>query len=395
VPHELGPREPWHDIHSKLEGPVAVDVRMNFEQRWMKQAPSKDHSALFTITDQDFIKYPDSDEKPTDYPINGTWRVQLFRSIDHTSVLIPGVQKSIHSAYLNAIRCSKRFLYIENQYFMGSCFAWERHQNVGSEHRIPYEIAQRIATRIQKGKPFAVYVIVPMYPEGEPQSAAVQTMLVWQWETMSMMYKIIAQAINAKGLNKEPKDYLNFYCLGNRETTVGSDARTDKPNPSDHNAVVLSKSRRFMVYVHAKMLIADDEYIIVGSANINERSMAGNRDTELAMGAYEEDWEHATEARGAIHQFRMNLWGEHLNTSLPQFLVPEDVNTVHLVNKLAQANWDKYVGDAIVEMDTGHLMTYPIVVDRNGVLTPKVEFFPDTHAHIRGSVSELPLSMTA
>ncbi|KAF2283032.1 hypothetical protein GH714_043371 [Hevea brasiliensis] len=32
-----GPREPWHDIHCKLEGPVAWDVLYNFEQRWKKQ----------------------------------------------------------------------------------------------------------------------------------------------------------------------------------------------------------------------------------------------------------------------------------------------------------------------------------------------------------------------
>lgn len=31
----------------------------------------------------------------------------------------------------------------------------------------------------------------------------------------------------------------------------------------------------------------DDEYVILGSANINQRSMGGSRDTEIAMGAYQ------------------------------------------------------------------------------------------------------------
>jgi len=31
----------------------------------------------------------------------------------------------------------------------------------------------------------------------------------------------------------------------------------------------------------------DDEYVIVGSANINQRSMAGSKDTEIAMGSYQ------------------------------------------------------------------------------------------------------------
>ncbi|KAI3777775.1 hypothetical protein L1987_47577 [Smallanthus sonchifolius] len=32
-----GPRESWHDIHSRLEGPITLDVLFNFEQRWRKQ----------------------------------------------------------------------------------------------------------------------------------------------------------------------------------------------------------------------------------------------------------------------------------------------------------------------------------------------------------------------
>lgn len=42
-----------------------------------------------------------------------------------------------------------------------------------------------------------------------------------------------------------------------------------------------------MIYVHAKGMIVDDEYVIIGSANINQRSMGGSRDTEIAMGAYQ------------------------------------------------------------------------------------------------------------
>lgn len=29
--------QPWHDIHSRVEGPVAVDVAINFLERWSKQ----------------------------------------------------------------------------------------------------------------------------------------------------------------------------------------------------------------------------------------------------------------------------------------------------------------------------------------------------------------------
>jgi len=42
-----------------------------------------------------------------------------------------------------------------------------------------------------------------------------------------------------------------------------------------------------MIYVHSKGMIVDDEYVILGSANINQRSMEGTRDSEIAMGAYQ------------------------------------------------------------------------------------------------------------
>jgi len=42
-----------------------------------------------------------------------------------------------------------------------------------------------------------------------------------------------------------------------------------------------------MIYVNSKGMIVDDEYVILGSANINQHSMEGTRDTEIAMGAYQ------------------------------------------------------------------------------------------------------------
>ena len=38
-----------------------------------------------------------------------------------------------------------------------------------------------------------------------------------------------------------------------------------------------------IVYVHSKCMIVDDNRFILGSANINDRSMLGSRDSELAI----------------------------------------------------------------------------------------------------------------
>ncbi|MDK4748191.1 type VI secretion system tip protein VgrG [Leclercia adecarboxylata] len=37
------------------------------------------------------------------------------------------------------------------------------------------------------------------------------------------------------------------------------------------------------IYVHSKLTIVDDRYVLVGSANINDRSLMGDRDSELAV----------------------------------------------------------------------------------------------------------------
>jgi len=36
-----------------------------------------------------------------------------------------------------------------------------------------------------------------------------------------------------------------------------------------------------MIYIHSKLIISDDRKVIIGSANINDRSLIGSRDSEI------------------------------------------------------------------------------------------------------------------
>lgn len=38
-----------------------------------------------------------------------------------------------------------------------------------------------------------------------------------------------------------------------------------------------------LIYVHSKLMIVDDSKVIIGSANINDRSLLGSRDSEIAI----------------------------------------------------------------------------------------------------------------
>uniref|UniRef100_A0A453KRZ0 Uncharacterized protein n=1 Tax=Aegilops tauschii subsp. strangulata TaxID=200361 RepID=A0A453KRZ0_AEGTS len=126
------------------------------------------------------------------------WHVQIFRSIDSGSVkgfpkdvqeaesqnLVCAknlqIDKSIHNAYVKAIRSAQHFIYIENQYFIGSSYYWSSHKGAGAENLIPIELAIKIARKIAAREPFAAYIIIPMWPEGNPTTAPMQEILYWQ-----------------------------------------------------------------------------------------------------------------------------------------------------------------------------------------------------------------------
>lgn len=41
------PRQPWHDLHCRIDGPAAYDVLINFEQRWRRSTRWKEFSLKF------------------------------------------------------------------------------------------------------------------------------------------------------------------------------------------------------------------------------------------------------------------------------------------------------------------------------------------------------------
>lgn len=410
-----GPREPWHDIHSRLEGQIAWDVLFNFEQRWKKQGGK---NILVNFSELNDVIIPPS---PAMFPDDEeSWNVQLFRSIDGgaafgfpetpeeaaKSGLVSGkdniIDRSIQDAYIHAIRRAKNFIYIENQYFLGSSFGWKsddiKVEDVGALHLIPKELSLKIVSKIKAGEKFTVYVVVPMWPEGIPESASVQAILDWQRRTMEMMYKDIIDALQEKGLEDDPRDYLTFFCLGNREVKRGGEFEPSEAPEPESNYHKAQQARRFMIYVHAKMMIVDDEYIIVGSANINQRSMDGARDTEIAMGAYQPHHiTTRTPARGEVHGFRMALWYEHLGMLDDTFQHPQTTECVKKVNKIADKYWDLFANDNLETDLPGHLLRYPIGVTSEGNVTelPGTEFFPDTNARVLGAKSDyLPSILT-
>ncbi|KAK9758013.1 hypothetical protein RND81_01G200700 [Saponaria officinalis] len=418
------PREPWHDLHCKIDGPAAYDVLTNFQDRWMKASKPHGIKKLKRSYDDALLRIDRLHDIAgiTDVPYSRdddleSWHVQVFRSIDSSSAkgfpknpkeatsknLVCGknvlIDMSIHTAYVKAIRAAQHYIYIENQYFIGSSYNWSANRDLGANNLIPMEIALKIAGKIRAHERFAAYIVIPMWPEGVPTGAATQRILFWQNKTMQMMYETIYKALVEVGLEDAytPQDYLNFFCLGNREGPDGSEG-TPGPHPPNSPQAFSQKSRRFMIYVHSKGMIVDDEYVIIGSANINQRSMEGTRDTEIAMGAYQPFYTWARKSGhpfGQIYGYRMSLWAEHLGLVDDCFAEPETVECVRKVRTMSEANWKQFAAEDPREM-TGHLLKYPVDVDRRGKVRPLpgCENFPDLGGSICGSFLAIQENLT-
>ncbi|CAA0814634.1 Phospholipase D epsilon, partial [Striga hermonthica] len=380
-----GPREPWHDTHARVTGRAAWDVLSNFEQRWTKQC---DPSLLVpTHSIRELITLDDEQRR--------NWNVQVFRSIDRASATTTrfSVERSIHEAYVEAIRRAERFIYVENQYFVGGCHMWEQNKNCGCGNLIPVEIALKVARKIRAGERFAAYIVVPMWPEGLPESESVQDILHWARETMKMMYWIVGEALRECGGKGRPRDYLNFFCLTNRENEVKGEFA---PRYSPHHGTNYwnaQKHRRFMVYVHSKLMIVDDAYLLIGSANVNQRSMDGKRDTEIAIGCYQTRNEEKKETgNGDVREFRMSLWYEHTGVAEEIYREPQSLECVRKIRSIGDKMWKIYSEDEVQDMGGVHLVTYPVSITERGCVEDLVKgdgCFPDTKTPVKGKRSKV------
>uniref|UniRef100_A0A8C9TPR5 Phospholipase n=1 Tax=Scleropages formosus TaxID=113540 RepID=A0A8C9TPR5_SCLFO len=253
------PRMPWHDIASVVHGKAARDVARHFIQRWNFTKPkyrSLSYPYLLpkSHTTASELRYTVPDCVQT--------KAQVLRSASDWSAGIKYHEESIHNAYVHVISNSKHYIYIENQFFI-SCA-----DNKHVFNKIGDAIAERIIRAFRENKKYRVYVVTPLLPgfEGDINTgggSAIQAVMHFNYRTMIRGdCSIISQ------LKREMGDqWINYISFGGLRT----------------HAELEGKLVTELIYVHSKMLIADDNTVIIGSANINDRSMLGKRDSEVAV----------------------------------------------------------------------------------------------------------------
>jgi len=230
-------------------------------------------------------------------------KVQVLRSISHWSCGASGYEDSLYSQYLRLISEAKHYIYIESQFFISST-ATTSSSSSPVVNQIANYLIDRITQAIEKKETFRVIIIVPLHPEGSMLDSTTQAVFYWQARTLrgngehSFFGKLHRRFPDMT--EEDLEKYVVFYSLYQK----------DKLNQSWVSE---------QIYVHTKLIITDDQEMIIGSQNINDRSMSGTRDSELGVYVHHDPNQvnavlggKSVQVSSFVRAFRLRLWKEHL-----------------------------------------------------------------------------------
>lgn len=313
------PRMPWHDISMHVVGQPARDLTRHFVQRWnyilRQRKPTRPTPFLL----------PPPDFNPADLEalgLDGTCEVQILRSSSMWSTGTPEVtEHSIMNAYVKMIEESDHFVYIENQFFISTCEIDGRK----IENLIGDALVERIVRAAKNEEAWRAVIVIPLMPgfqntvdsEG---GTSVRLIMQCQYRSICRGETSIFGRLRALGI--EPEDYIQFFSL----------RAWGKIGPQKQLVTE-------QLYIHAKCMVVDDRAAIIGSANINERSMLGSRDSEVAAIVRDTDMISSTMAGKPYlvgrfpHTLRMRLMREHLGIDVDE-LLEHDFSTEEELRKI-------------------------------------------------------------
>ena len=322
------PRMPWQDSHVEIVGPAALDVALNFVVRWNSEggaptlalpAPASSAPIQGSCTVQVLRSAPASMCKAEFKKFSPKQLVEYFGHVGAKS----SREENICQAMMNLIERSQHYIYIENQFFV-SAFGEERgvpentsgplafiqsHQSQFDKkkpsltHVVPgdakakirnnicFAVGERIGKAILTNghKPFHAFIVLPVHPEGPLNDPGLmlqvhQTMQTLVFGEFSLINQI-RRHLNAKELldKKDPKWRDGYWGDGYQAIDIMECEKYLTLLNLRNWEKIGERYVTEQIYVHNKMMIVDDLFAIVGSANVNERSMLGSRDSELAV----------------------------------------------------------------------------------------------------------------
>lgn len=365
------PRMPWHDIHMQVVGQPARDLTRHFIQRWnyllRQRTPSRPTPLL--------LPQPDFREGELEsLGVAGTCEVQILRSASSWSLGTPDhTEDSIHKAYIKSIELSEHIVYIENQFFVTST----EFDGTVIENKIGDALVERITRAFKNDEDWRAIIIIPLMPGFQnpidaPDGTSVRLIMHCQYRSISQGENSIFHRLKMQGI--DPDEYIQFFSLRNWGK-IGAD-----------NKLVTEQ-----LYIHAKCMIVDDRIVIIGSANINERSMLGSRDSEVAAIVRDTDGFWSTmagrpfEVTRFAHSLRVRLMREHLGLDVDAIMMEEQMEAAEMAAAAMEAEGGGSEGDPWEEqMRQWHQESAADIVSggQREVQTPRTPAFEELRAKV-------------
>jgi phosphatidylserine/phosphatidylglycerophosphate/cardiolipin synthase-like enzyme len=219
----------------EIRGPAVGHVLDTFTERWEDPTPL-DHRNPYRAVVHRRARMPRHPEQLPEHweppPESGPHRVQILRTYAAKRPAYPFApegERSIARAYSRAFARARRLVYIEDQYFWSDV------------------VATTLADALQRRPDLQVIAVVPRYPEEDNRISG-----------PPMMF---GQRLAWDRLREAGGDRFAMFDL---ENIVGTP-----------------------IYVHAKVCVVDDQWMTVGSDNLNLRSWT--HDSELTCAVVDPD----------------------------------------------------------------------------------------------------------
>lgn len=137
----------------------------------------------------------------------------MVRSVSQWSGGIP-TEHSVQDAYIGAIRNSRHFVYIENQFFITA--TGDRQKPV--QNKIGAALVERILRAARAGEKYKVIVVMPSVPAfagdlRDDSSLGTRAIMEFQYNSINRGGNSIMELIAKEGFN--PVEYIRFYNLRN------------------------------------------------------------------------------------------------------------------------------------------------------------------------------------
>jgi phosphatidylserine/phosphatidylglycerophosphate/cardiolipin synthase-like enzyme len=267
-PSAYGSRPPWHDVQAAIRGPAVADIEHTFRERWYGSTVLDLSSPVRMAIDRAYhagklVGRDLPEPLPAPEPL-GSQAVQVLRTYParlRRYPFAPLGERSIARAYRKVLARARRLIYVEDQYL------WA-----------PF-VADLIAEALRNQPDLHVVAVVPRFPDKDGTA---------RWPSLVGREQAI-RICRAAGAER--------FAIYDLENAAGTP-----------------------VYVHAKVVIVDDVWAMIGSDNLNRRSWT--HDSELSCAVLDERLDEreprdpageGDTARMFARNLRLQLLREHLD----------------------------------------------------------------------------------